>query len=119
MTKEVTNQDILRAIIEISESQHNLEEKLTLTEKKLSGKIDSTKVELNQKIDVTKAELNQKIDSIKVELNQRIDSTKVELKEAISNVENKVDLVDSHLYVQAGDLSRTKAEVKMLQDAKS
>src|SRR5690625_4704847 len=108
MSQEVTNQDILRAIIEISESQHNLEEKLTLTEKKLSDKIKAAKVELNQKIEATK-----------VELNQRNEVTKVELKEAISNVEKKVDLVDSHLYVQAGDLSRTKAEVKMLQDAKS
>jgi len=101
MSKEVTNQDILRAITEVA------------------NELKETKGQLNQKIDVTKVELNQKIDVTKAELNQKIDSIKAELQEAISNVENKVDLVDSHLYVQAGDLSRTKAEVKMLQDAKS
>jgi len=119
MSKEVTNQDILRAIIEISESQCNLEEKLTLTEKKLSDKIDTTEKKLSERINATEKKLSDRIDATDKKLSEKIDATKAELKEAVSNVEKKVDLVDSHLYVQAGDLSRTKAEVKMLQDANS
>ena len=92
-----------------------MKKEILLAIKELSADLQDTKADLKAEIGSVRSELKSDIEK----LDQKIEATKVELKEDISNVENKVDLVDSHLYVQAGDLSRTKAEVKMLQDAKS
>jgi len=83
---------------------------------KMSG--ESIKQEILQAIRELSDDLQAKIGSVRSELKAEISSVRTELKGNISKVGKKVDLVDAHLYILAGNLSKTKAEVKTLQDAK-
>lgn len=81
--------EIIQAILELSDQIKSLEEKLT------------------KRIDEVEEKLTKRIDEVEEKLTQRMDQS-----------DEKIDLIDAKLSVLSENLLKTQAEVKVLKDAK-
>ena len=125
MSKEITSQDVLVAVKELAnqvteaDDRNNrrmdtLDEKIESLDKCLSGKIDSLDKRLSGKIDSLDKRLSGRMDFLET----RLDKMNTDIKQEFNKVNKKIDVIDGQLTILSGSLTKTQAEVKVLQDAK-
>ncbi len=115
MNEEVSNTQILQAVIELSGEVKVLSNKvdalevhLTETEVNLNARMNK----LDLKIDEVERNLNVKMDKLDV----KIDDVEKRLDQKISTNGEKIDRFDDKLSIVTDELLSTKADVKRLKN---
>ena len=70
--------------------------------------------ELAQYVSQVDERLNSRMDALET----RIETMDKDIKQEFSKVNEKIDVVDTQLVILSGGLTKTQAEVKVLQNAK-
>ncbi|GAA4060224.1 hypothetical protein [Amphibacillus indicireducens] len=107
MGKEITNEAIFLAVNELAQY-------VSQVDKRLSVRIDSLDERLSGRIDTLDERLNSRMDALET----RIETMDKDIKQEFSKVNEKIDVVDTQLVILSGGLTKTQAEVKVLQNAK-
>lgn len=106
MSKEITSQDVLIAVKELSSHVSKIENQVS----ELSSKVS--------KVETQVSTLDKSVNDRFEALGTRLDTMEKEFKQEFNKTNGKIDVVDTQMEILSSTILKTQAEVRVLQRAK-